>query len=226
MSRPAAPLPQALRPLQEVGRGEVRPQRVDDPHRQRDRLLRAATSLFGERGYRHVTTNDLAADAGLSLGTVYSFFDDKRDCLLAAYDLIVEEARGRIAARIPAGLPRRPLVEAAIAALLDEIAADPAAARLVFVVAQTAGAEGAARHRRTLATAGAALRVKGAADLPDGFEDVAVAAAAFLLTSSLLEGMPDTSSLQAELRALLLPAPTRGDLGPGPALAASGHQGR
>jgi AcrR family transcriptional regulator len=224
MSRPV-PLPQALRPLHEVGKVEVRRESAD-PRGQRGRILLAATRLFGERGYRRVTTDDLAAASNLSLGIVYAFFDDKRDCLLAAYDLIVEEARERIAGRIPAGWPPRRQIDAAIVALLESIAADPLAARLVFVVAPTAGAEGAARHRHTLAAAADALRGTcesgGSDEEPEGLADTVVAAAASLLAASLLDGPPAPSSVHGELRALLLPSAARGEEASTPALGGAG----
>jgi AcrR family transcriptional regulator len=225
MSRPAA-LPQALRPLREVGTVEVRRESAD-PRGQRDRILLAATRLFGERGYRRVTTDDLAAATNLSLGTVYAFFDDKRDCLLAAYDLIVEEARERIAGRIPTGWPPRRQIDVAIVALLEVIAADPLAARLVFVVSPTAGAGGAERHRQTLAAAADALRGICASarsdEEPEGFADLAVAAAAFLLVASFLDGPPAPSSLHADLRAILLPSAARGEEASTPALGSGNH---
>jgi AcrR family transcriptional regulator len=229
VSRAFAPLPQALRPLPDVGRDEAGPCRPD-PRRQRERLLDTATRLFGERGYRHVTTDDLAADAGLSPSTVYSLVRDKHDCLLAAYDLQLDAARGRIRGRIPAEASPAERIDAAITAILEEIAADPPAARLVLLVARTAGAEGAARHRRTLAAAADALRRacgrEGSEGEPEGFADLAVAAAASLLAASFADGPPAASGLHADLRAVLLPPAARGEEAATSALSGVGDQVR
>ncbi len=221
--RIAPPLPPSLRPLRSIDKIEM--PRETGAARRRPELLAAATRLFGERGYRGVTTDDLAAATGFSLGTVYSYFDDKQGCLLAAYDRLIDGARERIADRIPAGAPLAEQIDAAIQGLLLEIAADPAAARLVLVVAQTAGPEGAARHRQTLEGAAAQLRrgreSEPGAPLPDGFEEAAVAAAAALLAAALPSAeAPRSSSLPADLRALLL-GPQPRPLSPAPALAAS-----
>jgi AcrR family transcriptional regulator len=229
MSRAPVPLPQALRPLPDVGKDEARP-RGPDPLRQRERLLATATRLFGERGYRHVTTDDLAAGAGLSPSTLYSLVRDKQDCLLAAYDLLLDDAGERIGARIPLGVPAREAIDAVITGVLDEVAADPPAARLVFLVVGTAGAEGAARHRRTLASAADALRracgSEGSEEGREGFADLAVAAAASLLAASFLGGPPAPSSLHADLRTLLLPSAAGGEEASTPALTGAGDHPR
>jgi AcrR family transcriptional regulator len=224
----ASPLPRSLRPLRSIGKVEML--REPPAPRRRAELLAAATRLFGERGYRGATTNDLAAATGLSLGTVYSYFEDKRGCLLAAYDQVIDRARRRIVDHIPAVARPAEQIDAAIAALLLEIAADPAAARLALVVVQTAGPEGAARHRHTLAALAAQLRLRreseGVAALPDGFEEVAVAAAASLLAESLPRAAaPRSPSIAGDLRALLLGPPADASSA-APALAGPGERPR
>jgi AcrR family transcriptional regulator len=52
---------------------------VDKPTRAR--ILRAALALFNERGTSRVTTNHVAAAAGLSPGNLYYWFRDKRDLI-------------------------------------------------------------------------------------------------------------------------------------------------
>lgn len=48
-----------------------------------ERLLDAATRIFHEHGYAGATTNDIADEAGLSIGSLYQYFPNK-DALLAA----------------------------------------------------------------------------------------------------------------------------------------------
>lgn len=48
----------------------------------KERILSAAQSLFTEKGYFDMTTVDIAKAAGLSTGTVYAYFKDKKDILL------------------------------------------------------------------------------------------------------------------------------------------------
>lgn len=46
-----------------------------------DRVLDAAARIFTEDGYRATTTNDVAAEAGVSIGSLYQYFPNK-DALL------------------------------------------------------------------------------------------------------------------------------------------------
>ena len=50
----------------------------------REQLCAAATVLFTERGYPHVSVSDVAARAGVSTPTVYRYFADKQALLFAA----------------------------------------------------------------------------------------------------------------------------------------------
>ena len=48
-----------------------------------ERILEAAARIFHEQGYAGATTNDIADEAGLSIGSLYQYFPNK-DALLAA----------------------------------------------------------------------------------------------------------------------------------------------
>ena len=48
-----------------------------------ERILNAATRIFHEQGYAGTTTNDIADEADLSIGSLYQYFPNK-DALLAA----------------------------------------------------------------------------------------------------------------------------------------------
>ncbi|MFN8498952.1 MAG: TetR/AcrR family transcriptional regulator [Anaerolineae bacterium] len=51
----------------------------------RDALLEAAGRLFAERGYEATTTDDIAAAAGVSVGTFYGYFHNKRQVFLTLF---------------------------------------------------------------------------------------------------------------------------------------------
>ena len=53
--------------------------------RTRQRLIRSATRLFSEKGYEATTTNQIARRAGVSVGTFYTYFLDKRAIFLEIY---------------------------------------------------------------------------------------------------------------------------------------------
>lgn len=42
-----------------------------------DKILDTALKLFCEKGYYNTTTNDIAKEAGISIGSLYSYFKDK-----------------------------------------------------------------------------------------------------------------------------------------------------
>jgi AcrR family transcriptional regulator len=73
----------------------------------RERLLRAAADVFGERGYDGTRVADIAAAAGVSNGALYAHFDSKAELLLAAL-----RAHGRRElADLLAADPGRPVTE-------------------------------------------------------------------------------------------------------------------
>lgn len=53
----------------------------------RAEILRAAAALFAERGYAGTTSDDIAAAAGVSVGTFYNYFRNKRQALVT---LVIE----------------------------------------------------------------------------------------------------------------------------------------
>jgi AcrR family transcriptional regulator len=54
------------------------------PRKQREaQILDAATRVFATKGYRAATTKEIAAEAGISEGTIYNYFESKYDLLIA-----------------------------------------------------------------------------------------------------------------------------------------------
>jgi TetR/AcrR family fatty acid metabolism transcriptional regulator len=54
------------------------------PREQREaQILDAATRVFASKGFRAATTREIAAEAGISEGTIYNYFDSKYDLLIA-----------------------------------------------------------------------------------------------------------------------------------------------
>jgi len=58
---------------------------TDGARRTRDRVLSAALELFNERGSSAVTTNHVAARAGISPGNLYYWFSDKDEIVRELY---------------------------------------------------------------------------------------------------------------------------------------------
>lgn len=55
----------------------------DRAHQRVTAILDAAEQVFGDRGYDAATTNRIAAAAGVPVGSIYQYFDDKESVLAA-----------------------------------------------------------------------------------------------------------------------------------------------
>ncbi|MEO1062923.1 MAG: TetR/AcrR family transcriptional regulator [Actinomycetota bacterium] len=62
-----------------------------------ERLLDAAARLFDELGYHDTTTNDVAAAAGASVGSLYQYFPNKDALLVGLAERHVDEATAAMA---------------------------------------------------------------------------------------------------------------------------------
>jgi AcrR family transcriptional regulator len=108
---------------------------------QRERLLAAAAQVTARRGYEATTVADILAEAGVGRETFYELFEDRRDCVLAAHAVLLDDLieRVRLAYDGPAEWVER--CRATIAALLDWFAADPLAGRFLLVELAAVGPE-------------------------------------------------------------------------------------
>jgi AcrR family transcriptional regulator len=105
---------------------------------QRARILTAMTELVRERGVRGVTVAHVVDRSGVSRRTFYEQFDDREDCLLAAFEHALRRAAARVRPAYEAaeGWPER--IRAALAALLEFLDAEPAMGGLCVVDALAA----------------------------------------------------------------------------------------
>lgn len=98
----------------------------------RDRILLAAARVFAEQGYAAATTDRIAADAQLSIGSLYQYYGNKDAILLAlAREHIAESARV-----IDTALDSDATLEAWLAGLADAVyelhARNPKLHRVIF----------------------------------------------------------------------------------------------
>lgn len=108
---------------------------VGDPIRQR--LLDAALTAFAERGYERVRVSDIAAAAGLSVGVLYTRFDDKAQLLAEALAHHAGQLTRSVRERVEADLGTDPRTAAEVLAAL---VAEPASAADRLVVDAMAAA--------------------------------------------------------------------------------------
>ncbi|HWW67436.1 MAG TPA: TetR/AcrR family transcriptional regulator [Solirubrobacterales bacterium] len=174
-----------------AGRHQL-PREVVEEH-QRDRIVDATIETFAKRGYQGTTVDHIVAAARIGVGSFYALFDGKEDCFLAVYDRIAAAARERIGAAAAAQATWPEQVCAALASLLELIAAEPLRARIVLAEAQTAGDSSFARHEAVLDEVALLLRPGRALSprpeqLPPTLEEAIVGGVAWLLHQRLVMG--------------------------------------
>jgi AcrR family transcriptional regulator len=65
--------------------------RKETQRRTRERLLGAASKVFARRGYHRATVDEIASEAGFTIGALYSNFAGKEELFLALADRQVED---------------------------------------------------------------------------------------------------------------------------------------
>lgn len=80
--------------------------------RTRGSLIRAARRVFSERGYHQSRITDIAAEAGVSVGTFYRYFPDKQELLKNVIIDVEDEVYGELSApRAGSGRPQDRIAE-------------------------------------------------------------------------------------------------------------------
>ena len=115
---------------EEILRGSPGPDfRQERSRRSWEALVEAAGELFAKQGYDAVGTPEIAAAAGVAVGTFYRYFEDKRDVYLvvmrqtivAAYEETIE----RLTPDRFVGRARHETIAGAIALLFDHVLSRP-----------------------------------------------------------------------------------------------------
>jgi AcrR family transcriptional regulator len=107
---------------------------------QRERLLAAVVRVAAAKGYESTSVADILEEAGVGRESFYELFADKRDCLLAARGILVDDLGETVATAYDEPGPWPDRVRGALAAMLAWFAADPAAAKVVVVELTAVGA--------------------------------------------------------------------------------------
>lgn len=82
-------------------------------------ILQAATRVMAARGPDAFTMAEVAREAGLAKGTLFLYYKQKDDLLLAVFSAMAERLGGNIRAVVKAGLAPEATLENTIRALLD-----------------------------------------------------------------------------------------------------------
>jgi AcrR family transcriptional regulator len=97
--------------------------RVSAQHEQevRERIVRAATRVFSERGFHRATMQDIVRASGLSVGAIYTYFKSKDELILAGCDLITDQEMGELARRLGSIDDFRERISVAVGLIFDQM---------------------------------------------------------------------------------------------------------
>ncbi|MFQ3588939.1 MAG: TetR/AcrR family transcriptional regulator, partial [Chloracidobacterium sp.] len=119
--------------------------------RTREKLILAAAQLFEERGFEKTTSNDIAAVAGVSIGSFYAYFSDKRQVLLLLFEQRIAERLNAVFSNFTeddlTGNDLRGCIERCIHRTFVNKAESPGLTRLIYDLAPKDEAVGALCRR-------------------------------------------------------------------------------
>lgn len=117
---------------------------------QRDRLAAGMIATVAKHGYHETTISEIAAAAGVSRRTFYSYFDSKEACFFDCFALLEEHLVEVMdeAAKAERGWPAK--VRAQLAAILEELSANPDLVRFALIAPPAAGGPFLERYRAFL----------------------------------------------------------------------------
>jgi AcrR family transcriptional regulator len=86
----------------QTAQATVRLTREESKANTRERLLRAARTVFARSGFHGASVEEIASEAGFSTGALYSNFDGKEDLFLALMEHQIDEHAREISAAVGA----------------------------------------------------------------------------------------------------------------------------
>jgi AcrR family transcriptional regulator len=182
--------------------------RITAEHEQevRDRIVRAATAVFAQKGYHGATIADVVARSGLSVGAIYTHFRGKDELFLLSCDATAERGLEELGARLAMLTTTRDRLAAALAyyvETIDSFGDEPGQVSLIRAWAEADVEPGVrdmlVRRRERLVGAATLLLREGTVrgDLPAWLDVDAVARAyTSLLDGLLLQRIEDGPNFQ------------------------------
>lgn len=137
--------------------GATRLTRAESRERTRARIIEAATRLFLKGGFRATSLEQVAEEAGYTVGAVYSNFDGKTEMGIAVIDGLYAREEGRLEGSLATvAVGDREAMFAALSAWADSTIGDPDWTRLEIEIAAFSAHEEV--HRAATAARYARLR--------------------------------------------------------------------
>ena len=184
----------------------------------RQSILEAMVQVVGRKGYKGTSVADVIEEANVSRTTFYKHFEDKHECFLAAYDLVVERVLSEVIASCDGEQAWLERVRIGLAKVVEMFALDPELARTAIVEVAAAGADARRRHWNAITRFTEFLddgeQLSGSPNLPENIGLMAAGAVSGLIFDELLTGRAERlpELLPDLLFALLVPY-----IGPGAA---------
>jgi AcrR family transcriptional regulator len=102
-----------------------------------DRVLDAALACFTREGVSGVTIQDIAAESGVSVGSIYHHFGSRERILFALHCRCLEAMLASIASAVLRHRTARGGVRALVRGYVDFVASHPQESRLIYAAAYT-----------------------------------------------------------------------------------------
>lgn len=158
----------------------------------RELLLAAMIRVVGTKGYKETAVADVIEAASTSRTTFYKHFEDKHQCFLAAYEMLVERLFADVADGCDDTAPWTSRVTAGLRTIVDRFAADPALARTAVVEVAAAGADARRLHLDAIDRFARYLdpgrELAGGKELPENISRMSAGAVSGLIFDELLAG--------------------------------------
>lgn len=151
--------------------------------------------VVGAKGYKETSVADVIAEADTSRTTFYKHFEDKHDCFLAAYEMLVEQVFATVVANCDGAAPWTARMTDGLTTIVDLFAVDPALARTAVVEVEAAGADARRLHRKAISRftefLDAGRELAPGKQLPENISLMAAGAVSGLIFDELLAGRAD-----------------------------------
>lgn len=122
-----------------------------------ERIARAVAGVTAEKGYRALSTDEIAETASISLSTFYSHFADKRDAVLAAVEMGGAQMLASVMPATRRAADWREGVRIAYEAMFAYLVAEPSFARLIADEVYAIGPDALALRDRVIDSMSAML---------------------------------------------------------------------
>lgn len=156
----------------------------------RRRMMDAIAELTAEQGYEATKIADIVRRAAVARKTLYDNFDGKEDLFLSAVDATLGEMRAAVEEACESTVSPEDQVVAGLEALLEFIAARPAASRMCMVESISATRSSARLYDAGMHDFVQLLRDCGldSSDLPETIEESLVGGVAWILQQQIRRG--------------------------------------